>query len=195
VPRIYARATEKALVAKEVEQALGDYLTQQDTAAAAWTAVGRHANGRRSDRLGPWKPRSRHRVSWTRPKARPLLALDLLMDPKYSAAGRASSTPTLRAKPAAEFRMAYARAILLNAQRYAEPQPATVGRHQEKPNFAEAWLVLGTLQVQDRQYDAAETSLKRYVELAPWSTCGRRRPQRGLAQAYLSAGPDRRTPP
>jgi uncharacterized protein HemY len=36
---------------------------------------------------------------------------------------------------------------------------------KQRPDFAEAWLVLGTLQVQDNQYDAAEKSLKRYVDL------------------------------
>jgi len=55
----------------------------------------------------------------------------------------------------------------------------------EKPDYPEAWLVQGTLQVQDNQDAAAEVSLKRYVELAQAQRSGEER-NRGLAQAYLS---------
>lgn len=181
VPRIYARATEKALVAKEVEQALGDYLTQQDTAAAAWTAVGRlrMAAGQQAGALAAAVKAQGFEATAIGPA---LLALDLLVA-KYSAAESVVNT-YLQGKPAVEFRMAMAR-YLLNEQRYTESARQLVAITQERPEFAEAWLVLGTLQVQDRQYDAAEKSLQRFIDLAPSLTPEDAR-QRSLAQAYLS---------
>jgi tetratricopeptide (TPR) repeat protein len=181
VPRIYARATEKALVAKEVEQALGDYLTQQDTAAAAWTAVGRlrMAAGQQAGALAAAVKAQGFEVTAIGPA---LLALDLLVA-KYSAAESVVNT-YLQGKPAVEFRMAMAR-YLLNEQRYTESAQQLIAITQVKPEFAEAWLVLGTLQVQDRQYDAAEKSLKQFIDLAPSLTPQDAR-QRSLAQAYLS---------
>ena len=37
---------------------------------------------------------------------------------------------------------------------------------RDKPDYPEAWLVQGTLQLQDNQVAAAEASLKRYIDLA-----------------------------
>jgi tetratricopeptide (TPR) repeat protein len=90
----------------------------------------------------------------------------------------------LEGKPLPELRMGYARA-LLDAQRYAEASNQLQFITSERPQFAEAWLVQGTLQVQDNQLAAAETSLKRYVALAQEQPAGEDR-NRGLAQAYLS---------
>ena len=80
--------------------------------------------------------------------------------------------------------MGYARA-LLDAQRYAEASQQLRFVTAEKPDFPEAWLVQGSLQVQDGQLDAGEASLKRYIELAQKQTAGEER-SRGLAQAYLA---------
>ena len=90
----------------------------------------------------------------------------------------------LEGKPLPELRMGYARA-LLDSQRYAEASQQMQVVTAEKPEMAEAWLVLGTLQVQDNQTEAAESSLKRYVELAQAQRATEER-SRGLAQAYLA---------
>ncbi len=181
VPRLYARATEKALVAKEVEQTLGAYLTQQDTGAAAWIAVGRLrlAAGQQAGALAAAVRAQGIDATAIGPA---LLAPDLLVA-KYGAAEGVINT-YLQGKPAVEFRMAMAR-YLLNEQRYAESARQLLAITQERPQFAEAWLVLGTLQVQDRQYDSAEKSLQQFIELAPSLTPEDAR-QRSLAQAYLS---------
>ena len=80
--------------------------------------------------------------------------------------------------------MGYARA-LVDAQRYAEATQQLQIVTAEKPDYPEAWLVQGTLQLQDNQDAAAEASLKRYIELAQAQRSGEER-SRGLAQAYLS---------
>ncbi len=80
--------------------------------------------------------------------------------------------------------MAYARA-LLDAQRFSDAARQLQVVTVEKPEYPEAWLVQGTLQLQDNQDAAAEASLKRYIELAQAQRSGDER-SRGLAQAYLS---------
>ncbi len=105
------------------------------------------------------------------------------MDPKVPQA-----EPIVRryldGKPLPELRMGYARA-LLDAQRYAEATQQLQIVTAEKPDYPEAWLVQGTLQLQDNKDAAAEASLKRYIELAQAQRSGEER-SRGLAQAYLS---------
>jgi tetratricopeptide (TPR) repeat protein len=181
VPRHYARAADRKLAAGVVEQALGTYLTPPDTGAAAWTAVGRMRLAA-SDPAGALDAARRAQAVNANAEGPALLALEL-MDPKTPQA-----EPIVRkymeGTPAPELRMGYARA-LLDAQRYAEASRQLQVVTTSRPNFAEAWLVLGTLQVQDNQLPEAETSLKRYVELAMEHTAGEER-SRGLAQAYLS---------
>src|SRR5690606_24902886 len=93
-----------------------------------------------------------------------LLALEL-MDPKQPEAEALVQKYLEGGKPLAEIRMGYARA-LLDTQRYAEALVQLQGITAERPDFAEAWLVQGTLLVQDNQLAQAEAALKRYVELA-----------------------------
>jgi predicted Zn-dependent protease len=110
------------------------------------------------------------------------LALEL-MDAKLPQA-EAIVKRYLEGKPLPELRMGYARA-LLDAQRYAEATQQLQAVTAEKPDFPEAWLVQGTLQLQDNHDAAAEVSLKRYIELAQAQRTGEER-GRGLAQAYMS---------
>jgi tetratricopeptide (TPR) repeat protein len=114
----------------------------------------------------------------------PALIATELMDPKLPEAedlvkkylaGSASTVP--------EIRMGYARA-LLDAQRYAEAASQLQIVLRQKPDFAPAWLVLGSLQLQDNQLAPAQASLERYVALAQ-QPAAEDEPSRGLAQAYL----------
>ncbi len=181
VPRHYARAADRKLAAGVAEQALGTYLTQADTGAAAWTAVGRMRLAA-TDTAGALDAARRAQAVNANAEGPALLALEL-MDPKTPQA-ETIVRKYMEGTPAPELRMGYARA-LLDAQRYAEASRQLQVVTTSRPNFAEAWLVLGTLQVQDNQLPDAETSLKRYVELAMEQTAGEER-SRGLAQAYLS---------
>jgi tetratricopeptide (TPR) repeat protein len=82
-------------------------------------------------------------------------------------------------KPKPEVRLAYSRA-LVSGSRYDEAKAQVEKLIAEAPTFAPAWLVLGTLQYQDSQDaiakqgvstsskasgDAAQTSLKKYIQL------------------------------
>jgi tetratricopeptide (TPR) repeat protein len=181
VPRLYARVSDKRLAASVVEQALADQLTQAGTAAAAWATIGRMRLAA-ADVPAALEAARRGQVADAQAEGPALLALEL-MDPKQPQA-EAIVRKYLEGKALPELRMAYAR-VLLDAQRYAEAQQQLQQVTTEKPELAEAWLVLGSLQAQDNQLAAAETSLKRYVSLAQdQRTAGER--ARGLAQAYLA---------
>jgi tetratricopeptide (TPR) repeat protein len=181
LPRTYSRVSDKKLAANVVEQALGDYLTQPATGAAAWTAVGRLRLAA-GDNAGAVDAARRAQVVNPRAEGPALLALEL-MDPKLPQA-EPLVRRYLEGKPLPELRMGYARA-LLDAQRYAEAAQQLQVVTAEKPDYPEAWLVQGTLQLQDNQDKAAEASLKRYIELAQSQRSAEEK-SRGLAQAYLS---------
>ena len=181
IPRLYARVSDKKLAAAVVEQALADQLTAPAVGPAAWTAVGRMRMAA-GDTAGAIAAAKRAQDINARAEGPALLALEL-MDPKHPQA-----EPIVRrymeGAPLSEVRMGYAR-VLLDAQRYAEATQQLQVITSERPQFAEAWLVQGTLQVQDNQLEAAEASLKRYVDLAQDQAAGEER-SRGFAQAYLS---------
>jgi tetratricopeptide (TPR) repeat protein len=116
LPRIYSRVTDKKLAANVVEQALGEYLAQPATGAAAWTTVGRMrmAAGDSSSAVD-----AARRAQAMNPGAEgpALLGLEL-MDSKLPQA-EAIVRRYMEGKPLPEMRMGYARA-LLDAQRYAD---------------------------------------------------------------------------
>jgi tetratricopeptide (TPR) repeat protein len=181
VPRQYARAGDKKAAAAVVEQALTSYTAQPATAAAAWTAIGqtRVAAG---DPTGALDAARKAQAADPRAEGPALLGLQL-MDAKQPLA-EPLVTRYLESGPASpDLRMAYARGLLdMRRETEATQQLQTVVR--ERPEFAQAWLVLGALQVQDNQFDDGEKSLKRYVELAASMPAEERK--RGLDQAYLS---------
>jgi tetratricopeptide (TPR) repeat protein len=181
VPRIYSRVSDKKVAADVVEKALADYLAQPATGAPAWTAVGRMRLAA-GDMAGAVDAAQRAQGVNPQSEAPALLALEL-MDPKLPQA-EVLVRRYLGGKPLPELRMGYARA-LLDAQRYSEATQQLQVVTAEKPDYPEAWLVQGTLQLQDNQDAAAEASLKRYLELAQNQRTGDER-NRGLAQAYLS---------
>lgn len=179
VPRLYARATDKKAAAQAVEQALSDALQQPDSAPSAWTAVGRM-------RLAAGNPAGAldavRRAQAVNPGAEgpALLALEL-MEPKQPEAEQLFKR-YLEVKPLPELRMTYAR-VLIDNQRYAEAARQVQAVTTQRPDYAEAWLVQGMLQLQENQDSAAEAAYKKYVELADSQKDQERRA--GKAQAYL----------
>ena len=181
IPRLYARVGDKKFAATVVEQALADMLSSPAHAAAAWSALGR-VRLAAEDMPGALEAARPGQAADPRSEAPALLALEL-MDPKQPQAEPIVRT-YLDGKGLPEIRMGYARA-LLDANRYTEAGQQLKLVTTEKPELAEAWLALGTLQVQENQLSPAEATLKRYVELAQSQRSGQER-SRGLAQAYLS---------
>ncbi len=182
VPRLYARASDRKLAATVVERALADALQQPDTAAAAWTAVGRLRLGA-GDTAGALDAATRAQAAGPTQEGPALLALELV-SPTLPQAETLVRRYLESGQPIPELRMAYAR-VLLDAQRYTDARVQLQAITQRKPEMAEAWLMLGVLQVQEGQADAGEAALKRYVDMAQAGGQADER-ARGLAQAYLA---------
>ena len=183
IPRYYTRATDKKLAASTVEQALADYLDSPVLGTAAWTTIGRMRIDL-GDSTSVLDAARRGQTLDPKAEGPALLALTL-MSPKVPLA-EPIVRKYLEGRPQVDVRMGYARA-LLDAQRYAESAVQLQIITAEKPDYAQGWLIRGTLELQDKKIVAAETSLKRHVELvladggAPSAETSR-----GLVQAYLS---------
>ena len=184
LPRFFARAADKKQAASVVEQVVADYLGNPEFGAAAWTTVGRMRLDA-SDPGGSLDAAQRGQSLDATAEGPAILALSL-MDPKTPQA-EAIVRKYLAGKPRAEVRMDYAR-VLLNAQRYAESAAQLKAITDERPDYAQAWLIKGTLEQQNRQPAAAEQSLRRYVELEAEKTGDQDASEsnRGLTQAYLT---------
>ncbi len=185
VPRLYARASDKRQAATLVEQALADSLARAETAPAAWTTVGRMRLAA-GDNAGALEAARRGQSASPTAEGPVLLALEL-MDQRQPQAEALVRRYLEGAAPLPELRLAYARE-LLDTQRLADAREQlrlVTGQH---PEVAEAWLMQGVLQSQASQTEAAEASLKRYLELSrTQAEAGTREERnRGLAQAYLN---------
>ena len=183
IPGFYARASDKKLATSIVEQALAQYFENSQFGAAAWTAVGR-VRLESGDSAGALDAARRAQALSPEADGPAMLALSL-MDTKAPLAEQIVRK-YLEGKPKVEVRMDYARA-LLDAQRYALAGEQIRIVTVEKPDHPQAWLIKGTLELQDKKNELAEKSFLRHIELMQRTAEGRpAQANQGLAQAYLS---------
>ncbi len=185
IPRYYARTQDKALAARLAYTALTRELgTQGAIGAAAWTAVGiLRLNA--DDKDGALEAATQGLKQDVTSEGVGLLAVQL-MQPDLPQA-EAIVQNVLEQAPTSELRMAFARK-LLEFKRYSETYAQMQALNQEKPDFADAWLIRASIELQDNNFAAAVGSLKAYVALEDKSTPASATPQdmgRGLVQAYL----------
>ena len=180
LPQMYGRASDKALAAKVVEQALAGELTNPATGSLAWVSLGRLrlAAGDKSGALTAAR-KALGLDNASEDAAR--LALELMEENTPEA--EPLVIQALSKQPIPELRMAYAR-TLLGLQRYPDASRQLETLTKENPALAEAWLVIATLQFQDNRLPAAETSLQRFMDLASTASDTEVR-QKSLTQAYL----------
>ncbi len=181
IPRAYARATDRKVALQVTEQALADFLDDKTTGASAWTSVGRMRLAA-GDTAGALDAAARGQAIEPGAQAPALLAIEM-MDRRQPQA-EALVLRHLQGTPSPDMRLAYVRAQL-DEQRYAEASAQLRRLTEEHPDFAEAWLVQGSLQAQDNQLTEAQASLERFVALAQKLPAGEVR-SRALAQAYLA---------
>lgn len=186
MPRFFARASDKQLAAKTVEQALTNYLKAPETAVHAWVTVGR-MRLEAGDETGAMEAARKGQASDPLAQGPALLSLALMAAKVPQAEAVIQKYLSTEAQP--DVRMEYARA-LLGAQRYPEAALQLQILTSKHPDFAQAWLIQGVLELQEGNSPAnAEHSLKKYVELTQASAKGQPpEPEvdRGLVQAYLS---------
>ena len=182
LPRYFVRASDKAMAAKVVEQALSPELTQSTTGPAAYAALG-------TMRLlagdGPGALSAATKGAALNPKAAEPVQLALeLMAPGLPGA-EALVTRHLTAGAPPELRLAYVRK-LLDAQRYADAQTQVLQLTAAAPAFAAGWLVQGSLYLQNKQVPQAQTALEKYVSLKTAEPGAHgAQTDSGLTQAYF----------
>ena len=182
IARNYSRASDKKLAASVVEQALVDELKSPASAGLAWATVGRlRLNA--GDTSGALEAAFKGQQLDPASDAPPALALEMI-DPNQPLA-EPIVTRYLANNPKAppDLRIAYAR-VLVENRRFTDSAAQLQTLTSTRPELAEPWLLLGSLQAQARQDAAAETSLKRYIDLAGSQKDADDR-QRGVTQAYL----------
>ena len=185
LPRYFARVNGKQLAAQVLEQALEEHLKSPATAVESWVAIGRMRLEAGEKTLAMEAVRQAHGID-PHASSPALLAL-ALMAAKHPPA-EAHLQKFLNDTPhQPEVRMAYAR-VLLDAQRYAQAYTQIRQITVDKPDVAEAWLLRGTLELEDKRLPEAEQSIKRYVSLTLTKEAETPNgPQnRALAQAYLA---------
>jgi len=183
MPAYYARASDKKQAADIVEQALAEYLDSKDFGPAAWTSIGR-LRAEAKDMDGALD--AARRGHWLEPNADGPAILALSLFSAGSAPAETLVTDYLGRSGRYEVRMDYAVA-LIGKQRYAESSQQLGIVNLDKPDFAQAWLVKGTLEQQSRHWQEAEASLLRFVELRNSERAGQTsaEPDQALTQAYL----------
>jgi tetratricopeptide (TPR) repeat protein len=184
IARYFARAGDKKLATRTVEQALADYLSSPTLGASAWSTIAR-MRLEAGDSTSALDAARKAQAMDPKDEGAVLLALSVMN--RETPQAEAIVKKYLEGQAQAEIRMEYARA-LLDAQRYAEAAVQIQIVTTEKPDYPQAWLIKGALELQNGQTVAAESSFRRYVELAPSKRTSAAHPEsnRGLVQAFLS---------
>ncbi|MFM9927195.1 tetratricopeptide repeat protein [Variovorax sp. H27-G14] len=187
IARNYSRAADKKLAASVVEQALVDELKSPTTGGLAWATVGRlRLNA--GDASGALEAARKGQEVDPASDAPAALALELI-DPGQPLA-EPIVTRFLNNNPKAspDLRVAYAR-VLVENRRFNDASTQLQAVTTSRPDLAEPWLLLGSLQMQAKQDAAAEASIKRFIELsgsqANKDTDAADR-KRSVAQAYFA---------
>ena len=184
IPRYFVRVADKKLGTKVVEQALAPELKNTVTGPAAYAAIGtlRVLDGDAEGAL-----ESAKKGAALNKKAEEPVQLALaLIDPKLPGA-EALVLSYLDAGALPEVHMAYLRK-LLDAQRYSDAFNQTLKINTATPDFADAWLVRGSLSLQQKNLADAQSALRRFVSLrlsADGASKTDTAADAGLMQAYF----------
>lgn len=180
LPALYGRASDRKLASTVVEQALADALADAQTGALAWTTVARLRAGASEPDAAVEALQRAQAVDAQTPQTA-LLAAEL-MDARRPQAEALVRNYLSQAAPAApDVRMTYAR-NLMEMQRLADAQVQLDLLTREQPDYADAWLLMGSLQMDSARPALAEDALKRYLALTQPQIA---RHQRGRTQAQL----------
>lgn len=160
LPQMFSRVSDKALAATLVEKALQADLENPAFGADAWVAVGRMRllAGNEETALAAAQ-RAQHFEPQHEGAA--LLALELLS--KGTTAAEPAVLQYFGAKPNPDLRLVYAR-VLIDLQQPSKALEQLQAATQEKPALNEDWFILAALQFEDKQLEAAETSLQQFIQ-------------------------------
>ncbi len=184
IPQTFARASDKAQALAAVREGLAPFMNQPAHGASAWTTLGRMELSNDRPIAAVDAARRGHAIEPASPYPA-LLAIELLER------AHAEAEPVIRQQIDASrnegprdlgVAIGYAR-VLLDLQRLRDARVQLERLTTRAADQPEPWLLLGSLQLQDRAYDAANLSLQTYIGLVREAPDERTR--RGLTQAYL----------
>lgn len=184
IPQTFARASDKSQALAAVKDGLAPFMNQPAHGASAWTTLGRIELLNERPAAAVDAARRGHAIDPASPYPA-LLAVELLER------GESEAEPVIRQQIDAArsngprdlgVAISYARA-LLDLQRLRDARVQLERLTTRAADQPEPWLLLGSLQLQDRAYDAANLSLQTYIGLVRDAPDERTR--RGLTQAYL----------
>ncbi|MBK0112592.1 MULTISPECIES: tetratricopeptide repeat protein [unclassified Delftia] len=168
ITQLYNNASDKALAADVVEQAMAGETDNPASGPLAWATIGhmRLGAGQKAAAMQAVQ-KAQALTPDTGPVA--LLSMELLE------AGMPEAEPIVKRylakNPSAQMRMAYAR-VLLGQQRMDEARQQLVSITVDSPDYAEAWATLAALQLQSNDVDAAQASTERFGKLVPQIPAG-----------------------
>ena len=161
IPRVFGRLPDKNLAAKVVEQALSTAIQNPETAATAWTTIGRMKRDAGEIQPAAEAARAGHAANQKAPGPI-MLAMSLLNVVPGEVQSMISQYMAGDALP--DLRLGYARTLIdLNQMQPALAQLNHLS--QQHPNFAPGLLFLGLLQSDLSQVLQSEQSLKQYIKL------------------------------
>lgn len=179
LPRHFARTNEKKLSVSVLEQALASELAIPTTGPAAWTAIGT-LRITADDRRGALDAAQKGFALNAR-AAEPIQLALALMAPTMPEAETLVQR-YIAGKPTPEMRMAYVRK-LMDQQRDGDAATQVRKLTADAPEYADGWLLQGSLDAQDKRFEQAENALRKYVTLA--DTDPKAAQGRGVVQALL----------
>ena len=187
IPNTYANVKDKSAALRAARSALSGTAWRDSAAVAVHTSLGRMAlaagdlNGAlqeatQAQRLNP-------SADWPA-----LLALGLMEQghaPAEALVKRHAQATQNHAQQSPTVALAYAR-VLLSQDRWGDAREHLQGIQTRWPQAHEAWLLMGTLEAESGQTAAAETQLRRYLELSASQGASEARTQAWVQLAGLA---------
>lgn len=187
IPNTYANVKDKAAAVRTVRSAFSDVPWSPTAAVAFHTSLGRMTLAA-GDLSGAQKEAEQaHRIDATADWPA-LLALGLMEQGQDSAEAVVKTHAAATANKPQQIHtvaLAYAR-VLLNLDRWADARTQLQDVQQRWPQVHESWLLMGTLQVQVNEAEAAEATLRHYLDLSAPSGPSDARTQALLQLASLA---------
>lgn len=183
LPQYFERAGDRQLAATTLQSALKAASSDKALGATAGAVIGRmwQSAGNKNAAIAAATKAQAMDVKNEHPA---LLALSMI-SPDLPQAELLVKQHLPHARAA--FRLAFVKS-LVSAQRALEAQAELETLKTTQPEYAEGWLISGTLALQRQQPDLAEPQLKRYLDLFDASTELERSPdsRRGRSQALMA---------
>jgi tetratricopeptide (TPR) repeat protein len=161
LPNYFARVKDRNQAAQTVQQMLASELNNSTTGPAAWAAIARMQAFAGNDKQAI---AALEKAAALDPQSEEAALAALQIGGKTAQGAQALLQKRLQDKPSTALRMATMRS-LIEVQNYAAAYEQLQRLTQESPQFAEAWLVKGSLELQNDQIDTAQASLETFLKL------------------------------